>query len=571
MKKVLLFLLTLVPLLSFGQNSGQGYVVLNDFSSPFQRSAFWLRTAIPAGSVPVFTMSGTNSVRIHTDTTFINTLANRNDTVVYKLVSIGSDAMLRAFVPKYLLPNDTNSLSNRINFKLNASDTNNHWLSIGYVPNWNSITNKPNFLDSTTIYTIINGKLNIGDTIGKWLPIGTFIPDTMSLSNRIDHKLNIQDTAGHWLPIGTHIPTDQVNADWNSISGVSQILNKPIIPSSQVNSDWNSNSGISQILNKPSLSTVATSGSYNDLISKPTIPPAQVQTDWNATIGLGVLLNKPTIPSIPSNISYFTNDVGYLTTVTSSQINSALGGSPVLNTRTLTINGTTFDLSLNRTWNVGDVLTTGTYPNPIWIPSYAWSKITGTPTTLSGYNITDGVTNSSLSTTLSSYATSSSLTSGLAGKENTISAGTTSQYWRGDKTWQTLNTSVVPEISNLYHTDARSRASISLTTIGSGGASYNSTSGVINVPTPSQKRVESYSGTTNGSGIYTVTYATAFSSVPNVQFQLNGGSNKMTVLLTSSTTTGFTLYVQLRADVLGLLPSYSNVSGQAVDIMVFEK
>lgn len=40
----------------------------------------------------------------------------------------------------------------------------------------------------------------------------------------------------------------------------------------QVNSDWNSNSGVSQILNKPSLATVATSGDYDDLLNKPTIP-----------------------------------------------------------------------------------------------------------------------------------------------------------------------------------------------------------------------------------------------------------------------------------------------------------
>jgi hypothetical protein len=32
---------------------------------------------------------------------------------------------------------------------------------------------------------------------------------------------------------------------------------------------------------------------------------------------------------------------------------------------------------------------------------------------------------------------------GLANKENTIAAGTTSQYWRGDKTWQTLDKSAV--------------------------------------------------------------------------------------------------------------------------------
>lgn len=40
-------------------------------------------------------------------------------------------------------------------------------------------------------------------------------------------------------------------------------------------------------------------------------------------------------------------------------------------------------------------------------------------------------------------------------KENSISAGTTSQYYRGDKTFQTLNTSVVPESGNLYYTDLR--------------------------------------------------------------------------------------------------------------------
>ena len=50
------------------------------------------------------------------------------------------------------------------------------------------------------------------------------------------------------------------------------LINKPTIPAAQVNSDWNSNSGVSQILNKPTLATVATSGSYNDLTDKPTIP-----------------------------------------------------------------------------------------------------------------------------------------------------------------------------------------------------------------------------------------------------------------------------------------------------------
>jgi hypothetical protein len=49
---------------------------------------------------------------------------------------------------------------------------------------------------------------------------------------------------------------------------------------------------------------------------------------------------------------------------------------------TLTINGTTFDLSANRTWNVGDLLSSGSYSNPSWITSLDWSKITGAPSFL---------------------------------------------------------------------------------------------------------------------------------------------------------------------------------------------
>ena len=65
-------------------------------------------------------------------------------------------------------------------------------------------------------------------------------------------------------------PVNQVNADWNAVSGKAQILNKPTIPSEQVNVDWNAVSGKAQIL------------------------------------------NKPTIPVVPTNVSSFNNDAGYL-------------------------------------------------------------------------------------------------------------------------------------------------------------------------------------------------------------------------------------------------------------------
>jgi len=67
------------------------------------------------------------------------------------------------------------------------------------------------------------------------------------------------------------------------------------------------------------------------------------------------------------------------------------------------------------------------------------------------------------------------MTTSLAGKEPTITAGTTSQYYRGDKSFQTLDTLAVAENTNLYYTDTRARAAISAT----GSLSYNSSTGVI--------------------------------------------------------------------------------------------
>ena len=54
------------------------------------------------------------------------------------------------------------------------------------------------------------------------------------------------------------------------------------------------------------------------------------------------------------------------------------------------------------------VVTTGTYSNPSWITGLGWSKISSTPTTLSGYGITDAL---SSSTAASTYLTQSNASS----------------------------------------------------------------------------------------------------------------------------------------------------------------
>lgn len=62
-------------------------------------------------------------------------------------------------------------------------------------------------------------------------------------------------------------------------------------------------------------------------------------------------------------------------------------------------------------------------------------------------------------TNIKTVNSTSLLGSGNVSVEPTISAGTTSQYWRGDKTWQTLDKTVVG-LSNVPNTDATNPANI---------------------------------------------------------------------------------------------------------------
>ena len=136
---------------------------------------------------------------------------------------------------------------------------------------------------------------------------------------------------------------------------------------------------------------------------------------------------------------------------------SDVGAPPA--TRTLTINGTEFDLTANRSWTVGDVRTDQTYSNPSWITSLGWNKITSTPTTLAGYGITDGASNTTTLTingvtfdisanrtwnvgTVTSVGTSGPLTGGTITGSGTIGitqSGASSNGFLSSTDWNTFN------------------------------------------------------------------------------------------------------------------------------------
>jgi hypothetical protein len=127
-------------------------------------------------------------------------------------------------------------------------------------------------------------------------------------------------------------------------------------------------------------------------------------------------------------------------------------------------------------------------------------------------------------------------------------------------------------LSNVPNTDATARANHTGTQPASTitGLAAVATSGDYDdlSDKPTIKRVETYTGTTNASGDYTVTYATAFATTPDVQPQLQAPTNTQSIRITNSTTTGFTVKAVNRVDVIGLLPTYSNVSGASVGVLV---
>ncbi|MBO9586635.1 MAG: tail fiber domain-containing protein [Flavobacterium sp.] len=77
-----------------------------------------------------------------------------------------------------------------------------------------------------------------------------------------------------------------------------------------------------------------------------------------------------------------------------------------------------------------------------------------------------------------SFDGSANITIADSTKENNITAGTTAQYWRGDKTWQALTTANVPESGNLYFSNARSIASV-LTGYSSSAGTISATDTVL--------------------------------------------------------------------------------------------
>jgi predicted heme/steroid binding protein len=247
---------------------------------------------------------------------------------------------------------------------------------------------------------------------------------------------------------GLNITGGNIVASDNILQAFGKVQNQinSLVGGVQYQGTWNA------ATNTPFLqSSVGTKGYYY-VVSVPGNTNLNGITDWR--LGDWAIFNGTTWDKV-DNTDAVVSVNGYTGAVVLTF--SDVGAPPA--TRNLTINGVGYDLSADRSWTVGDVRTDGSYANPSWITSLGWNKITGTPTTLAGYGITNGALNTTTLTingvafdlsanrtwnvgTVTSIATSGPLTGGTITTSGTIGitqAGPTTDGYLSSADWNDFN------------------------------------------------------------------------------------------------------------------------------------
>ena len=201
-----------------------------------------------------------------------------------------------ADLTNYYTKTETNTL-------LNAKADSNSLATVATSGNYNDLTNKPTI---PTVPTNVSAFVNdagyltqhqsLADVFGKvnydssTKRINFYGKDDTSMTNVLGY-VDASSFVVDGMVEDVRIENGNLVIDFNTDSGITDIS----IPLTDIFDPSNSytktevDTALATKANSSSLSTVATTGSYNDLT------------------------NKPVIPTVPTNVSAFTNDAGYLT------------------------------------------------------------------------------------------------------------------------------------------------------------------------------------------------------------------------------------------------------------------
>ena len=154
---------------------------------------------------------------------------------------------------------------------------------------WNANSGVAEILNKPTIPTVYDATLTIQKN-GTDVQTFTANQSTNATANITVPTKTSELTNNGSDNTSTYVETDEL-ATVATTGNYSDLNGTPTIPAAQVNSDWDAVSGVAQILNKPSLAAVATSGNYSDLTGPPSVP---TRTNIYTTTGTGTNSNFST-------------------------------------------------------------------------------------------------------------------------------------------------------------------------------------------------------------------------------------------------------------------------------------
>lgn len=204
------------------------------------------------------------------------------------------------------LLNSNGTWSNNTSYNLANSD---ELSNVAFTGSYNDLSNKP------TIPTVNNATLTIQK---NGTTVKTF---TANASSNVTANITVPTKTSDITNDSNFVASGDLSTVATSGS-YNDLSNKPTIPAAQVQSNWTqtTTTAVDYIKNKPTLATVATSGSYNDLSNKPTIPTVNNATLTIQKNGTNVQTftansstNKTANITVPTKTSDLTNDSSFVT------------------------------------------------------------------------------------------------------------------------------------------------------------------------------------------------------------------------------------------------------------------
>lgn len=322
----------------------------------------------------------------------------------------------------------------------------------------------------------------------------------------------VQSVNGQIGNVNITIPAPQVNSDWNTVSGVSQILNKPVLFSGSY----------TDLTNKPLLFD----GTYASLTGKPTTftPSAHthvvgdisgLQGALDGKISSGANIPYATItgaPVVPTNTNQLTNGSGYITAA------QAATASPVqsVNGQTGTVTLSIPAAQIQSDWNQTVTSALDYIKNKPAIPALNYP--------VTSVNTKTGAVVLS-ATDVGAIATGASIPYSTLTGAPAIPAAQVQTDWNAVSGLGVL-LNKPSTFTPSAHTQAWSTITATPTTL----AGYGITDAITSASLPNYRRVDNsvvaapikvkyYTATSDASSVWTVSLGTDFTEVLDVQVQ----------------------------------------------------